>query len=113
MRAVGIDSWSKALASYDTLLGPGWTHIPAFRSLVALIASSEGVRGLTAITSHETLTVSPYTRYPDWFDGRRVQLHPLADGTVRITRYSEQPPEVTTLPVDQVLENVLPLLADL
>lgn len=113
MRAVGIDSWSNALAFYDSLSGPGWSHIPAFRNLVALVANSESAQGLTAITSHETLTVSPYTRYPDWFDGRRVQLHPLADGTVRITRYSERPPEVATLPVDQVLASILPLLADL
>jgi len=113
MRAVGTDSWRNALAFYDSLSGADWSHIPAFRTLVAQIASSEGVRGLTAITSHETLTVSPYTRYPDWFDGRRVQLHPPADGTVRITKYSERPPDVDTLPVDQVLANVLSLLAEL
>jgi len=81
------DSWRHALAFYDTLQGPQWGHIPGFRRLVSAIGRSVEARGLTAVTSHEILLVSPYTKYPDWFDGRHVRLVPLADGQVRVERY--------------------------
>ena len=51
------NSWDKALSFYDGLTGPGWEHIPAFRALVSALATSKEARGLTAITSHEVLTI--------------------------------------------------------
>jgi hypothetical protein len=107
------NSWDKALSFYDALSGPGWAHIPAFRALVSALANSEQSRGLTAITSHEVLTISPYTRYPDWFEGRRVQLQPRADGTVRVVKHSERANETWTLPLAQAQVKVLALLPDL
>ena len=107
------NSWDRALSFYDELSGPGWAHMPAFRALVSVLANSEEVRGLTAITSHEVLTISPYTQYPDWFEGRRVQLHPLADGTVRVVRHSDRAKETWTLPVTQAKAKVPELLQDL
>lgn len=107
------NSWDKALSFYDTLTGPGWAHIPAFRALVSALATAQEARGLTAITSHEVLTISPYSRYPDWFDGRRLQLHPRADETVRIVKYSEREPETWTLPFIEAHAKTLALLSDL
>jgi hypothetical protein len=61
--------------------------------------------------------VSPYTRYPDWFEGRHLRLHPLPDGTIRIDRFPERfdrrPAETWTLPLDKALERVASLLAKL
>ena len=81
------ESWERALALYDSLSGENWRYIPAFRGLVAVLAESKEAAGLTAVTSHATLIVSPYTTYPDWFDGRHVELHPLSDGMVRLSRH--------------------------
>jgi hypothetical protein len=111
------DSWSAALSFYDSLTGPGWGHISAFRKLVATIGGSAEASGLTAVTSHETLTLSPYTRYPDWFEGRHLRLHPLPSGAVRIDRYPERfdrrPAETWTVPVDQARDQILLLLTEL
>lgn len=80
-----VDSWNKTLLFYASLTGIDWQHTPEFRELVSRIVASPQARGLTAITFHETLTVSPYTRYPDWLDGRRLELYRLADGRIRVT----------------------------
>jgi hypothetical protein len=110
---LSTNSWGRALSFYDSLSGPGWAHIPAFRAMVSALADSEEARGLTAITSHEVLTISPYTRYPDWFAGRRVQLHPRADGTVRVVTHSERANESWRLPLAEAQLKVLALLPDL
>jgi hypothetical protein len=107
------NSWEKALSFYDNLTGAGWAHIPAFRALVSAIATSQEAGGLTAVTSHEVLTISPYTRYPDWFEGRRLQLHPKPDETVRIVKYSERKVETWTLPFSEALAKAIALLPDL
>ena len=111
------DSWSAALSFYDSLAGPAWNHIADFRKLVASIAASSEASGLTAVTSHETLTLSPYTRYPDWFEGRHLRLHPLPSGAVRIDRCPERldrrPAETWTLPLEQAREQILQLLTEL
>jgi hypothetical protein len=110
-------SWGEALSRYDSLDGPAWRHIPAFRALVAAIGCSPEASGLTAITSHESLTVSPYTRYPDWFEGRHLRLHPLADGRIRIDRFPERfdrrPAETWTLPLQEAREKIFELLKEL
>ncbi len=116
MRAVDDvtnDSWQKALSFYDSLSGADWEHIREFRALVSAIAASDEARGLTAITSHEVLILSPYSRHPDWFEGRRLELQPLVDGNIRIVRHSVRPPDSWTLPPDQALREVLALLAEL
>jgi hypothetical protein len=111
------ESWSRALAFYDALEGPQWEHIRLFRDLVAELARSTEAAGLTAVTSHETLTVSPYTRYPDWFEGRHVRLHPLSNGQVQISQYPERfdrrPAESSTLSLDEARAKALSLLAEL
>jgi hypothetical protein len=110
-------SWAEALALYDSLDGNAWPHIPAFRRLIAAIGSSEQASGLTAVTSHETLIVSPYTKYPDWFEGRHLRLHPLADGKVRIDRYPERldlrPAETWTLSLEEAQKKAFQLLPEL
>jgi hypothetical protein len=110
-------SWAEALALYDALDGKAWSHIAAFRRLVAAISSSEEAAGLTAVTSHETLIVSPYTKYPDWFEGRHLRLHPLADGQVRIDRYPERfdrrPAETWTLLLEEAQEMAFRLIPEL
>lgn len=107
---VTIRSWHDVLSFYDSLTGPRWNHIRAFRELIAELSSSIIAAGLTAVTSHEVLTLSPYTRYPDWFQGRRIQLHPLADGHVRIVKYSGWRSESWTLPLDSACEKILVLM---
>jgi hypothetical protein len=73
--------------------------------------------GLTAVTSHEVLTISPYSRYPDWFTGRHIKLHPLPDGKMRVDRcperFDSRAAETWTLPVNDALEKVLRLIAEL
>jgi hypothetical protein len=111
------DSWVRALALYDSLQQSHWDHIPPFRELVAELGRSAEAAGLTAVTSHATLLVSPYTRYPDWFDGRHVRIHPLSNGHVRISRHPErfdrQPTESWTLPLADVRIKALALIAEL
>jgi hypothetical protein len=110
-------SWTRALALYDSLTGPGWEHIPEFREFVETVSRSTQAAGLTAVTSHDTLLVSPYTCYPDWFEGRHVRLRPLSDGAVQISRWSGQfasdRVEARTVPLPEALEKVLGLLAEL
>ena len=110
-------SWSAALSLYDSLSGPQWQHILAFRELVSKIGGSTEASGLTAVTSHETLIISPYAVYPDWFEGRHLRLHPLPSGEVRMDRYPERfdgsPAETWTVPFEHALDRILRLLADL
>jgi hypothetical protein len=110
-------SWRDALSRYDSLSGPTWHHIPAFRELVSFIAHSTEASGLTAITSHETLVVSPYTKYPDWCEGRHIRVHPLPNGEVRLDRCPERfdrgPTETWTVPIEQARSQILRLLAEL
>jgi hypothetical protein len=111
------ESWVKALAVYDDLVAAGWDHIVAFRDLVRALGASTEASGLTAITSHETLIVSPYTRYPDWFEGRHVRVHPLKDGTIRIDkvpqRFARQPTETWTVARADAHDRIRSLLTDL
>ena len=110
-------SWEKALALYDSLVEPGWRHIPPFRELVSELSRCAEAAGLTAVTSHETLIVSPYTCYPDWFEGRHVRVHPLVDGSVRIDKVPEpfdpSRTETWTVPMPAALEKVRGLVSDL
>jgi hypothetical protein len=110
-------SWAKALAVYDWLIENGWPHIPAFRALVVEISRLDETSGLTAVTSHETLIVSPYTAYPDWLEGRHVRLHPLRDGTVRVDkvpqRFDRHPTETWTLSLQETRDRIALLFSDL
>ena len=110
-------SWVEVLSVYDSFVEPGWQHIPPFRDVVAALGASAEASGLTAITSHETLIVSPYTRYPDWFQGRHVRVHPLRDGTVRIDKVPERfdrlPTETWTVPLKEAEEKVRGIISDL
>jgi len=111
------ESWERALALYDSLLGENWRYIAAFRGLVAVLAESKEAAGLTAVTSHATLIVSPYTTYPDWFDGRHVELHPLSDGNVRVSRhparFDTQSSETWTLSLSDAEGKARSLIAEL
>ena len=107
-------SWQDALRRYDSLVGPGWEHIPAFRALVLDLGSCAEAAGLTAVTSMDELLISPYTRSPDWYEGRHVRLRPLKDGGVRIDWRPEQGPvEIWTVPLAEAKGAVLPLLVQL
>jgi hypothetical protein len=111
------ESWTNALALYASLTGERWSYIAAFRDLVERIAQSKEALGLTAVTSHATLIVSPYTCYPDWFDGRHVELEPLSDGTVRVSRHHARfdghSPEMWTLSLPDAQAKALALFAEL
>jgi hypothetical protein len=112
------DSWMRALGFYESLAREsGWTHIRAFIEFVAVLGRSREAAGLTAITSHETLSVSPYTRYPDWFEGRRVVLHPNPNGTLLLSRARDgtggQVEAVRTVPLEEALPLALSLFAEL
>jgi hypothetical protein len=99
------------------MVGPGWSHIPGFRNLVSALSMSEEASGLTVVTSHETLVVSPYTKYPDWFEGRHIRVHPLSNGTVRIDKVPERSDrratETWTVPLVEALDKVRVLISDL
>ena len=117
MADLTIDSCARALDLYDSLRQAHWSHIPAFRDLVGELGRSAEAAGLTAVTSHETLLVSPYTTYPDWFDGRHIRLHPLPDGQVRVSRWRDQHhgqgAESWTLSLADARVKALELLAEL
>jgi hypothetical protein len=89
------------------MVGPHWAHIPAFRQRVAALACSREASGLSAVTSHDTLIVSPYTRHPDWIEGRHVLLRPHRDGQVLIESYPNgwraAPAESSLVAADEVL----------
>jgi hypothetical protein len=111
------ESWEHALALYDSLSGENWSYIPPFRSLVEVLAQSNEAAGLTAVTSHATLIVSPYTTYPDWFEGRHVELHPLSDGNVRVSRhparFARESSETWTLSLSDAEAKARSLIAEL
>jgi len=111
------DSWRQVIAMYDSLVDPQWQYIRRFRDLIAAIGRSAEATGLTAVTSHETLMISPYTRYPDWFEGRHLRLHPMSDGTVRVHKFPGQfdrhPAETWTVSLAEAEDFVRKRLADL
>ena len=77
-------TWDDAIARYDEFAGSGWEWILPFRELVAALRADESTHGLFAVTSHAMLMVSPYSRHPDWCEGRRVTATPNRDGTVHV-----------------------------
>lgn len=111
------ERWAHAIALYDQLAEAGWAHIPAFRQVVAELSATPAAARLTAVTSHEILTISPYTRYPDWFEGRHVRLEPLSDGRVRIElhrgRFDMAADESWSVPVGEAAARIARLLEDL
>lgn len=111
------ERWAHALALYDRLAEAGWAHIPAFRRMVAELSTMPAAARLTAITSHEILTISPYTRYPDWFEGRHVRLEPLSDGRVHIHfrrgRFDMGADASWTVPVGEAPARIAQLLTEL
>jgi hypothetical protein len=109
-------TWTEALAFYDSLVAAGWEHIRAFREFVASISRLDEAAGLTPVTSHEMLIISPYTRYPDWFDGRHVRLHPLRDAMVRVEYHHEgsiEAGDTWTGALEEAPDRVAKLIADL
>jgi hypothetical protein len=111
------ESWTAALTLYDSLIEAGWQHIPRFRELVRALSTSQEASDLTAVTSHETLILSPYTRYPDWFEGRHVRVHPLTDGTIRIDRvpqrFERNPTETWTVSPQEAEARIRAVIAEL
>lgn len=107
------ERWREALDRLDSLTGPAWPHIPAFRDRVLAIARSSAARGLHAAMSHETLTMSPYTRAPDCVEGRRVQVCPLPDGRVRVTAYLDPTPQTWTLDPEPAQDRIIALISQL
>jgi len=111
------ESWIRALTLYDGLVEAGWKHILPFRELARALSTSKEASGLTAVTSHETLILSPYTRYPDWFEGRHVRVHPMTDGTIRIDRKPQQfdgnPTQTWTVPLQEAEALIRSLIAEL
>lgn len=93
-------SWQKALALYRSFDRPSLAYLRRFEDIVAQLASSKEVRGLYAITSHETLIITPYS-YPDFMNKRRVCASPLPTDDVEISRYDHrrQPAEQETVPI--------------
>ena len=74
-------SWDATWRAAVTFFGELDTD--AMRSMSALVselADSPDVRGLFAVTSMATLRISPYTCYPDWFDGRHITIDASSDG---------------------------------
>jgi len=111
------ESWAAALAIYDGIVGPNWPHMPAFRAFVASLGCTEEASGLTAITSNDTLIVSPYTRHPDWIEGRHVLFRPHRDGRVLIESYPQgwnaAPAESRFVAMEDALAVAQRALADL
>lgn len=106
-----------ALSLYQSLIDSGWNYIPPFRDLVKLIGESKEASGLVVVTSMATLIFSPYTSYPDWFEGRNVQMTPLRDGRVKIVYFPGQfagnTEQSWTVTIDQADAIVRPLIAEL
>ena len=110
-------SWANAVGLYDSLSGPAWGHIGPFREMVAALAKTDAAAGLTAATSMHTLVVSPYTRHPDWIEGRHVLVEPLRDGNVRIESHEEgatrRPTNTWMVPVEEAQEVLERLIGQL
>lgn len=79
------EAWEAALRRYDDLGTTDFPFLIPMRNLVAQLRTADDLRGLFAITSHATLIISPYSRYPDWFEGRRVVVEATSANTVRVT----------------------------
>jgi hypothetical protein len=111
------ESWRQVLSLYDDLDGPSWKHIKSFRELVAKLGSSPQASGLTAVKSHETLLISPYSQYPDWFEGRNLRVIPRPDGQVEVIRshgrFDSRPSENWILGIDDACETILRLMEGL
>jgi hypothetical protein len=76
-------SWDATWKSAALLFG-GFDNnsMRAMSALVGRLAASPDVCGLFAITSMTTLRISPYSCYPDWFDGRHITVDASAEGFV-------------------------------
>ena len=53
-------------------------------SLVTDLSQSPNVRGLFAVTSMLTLRISPYSCYPDWFDGRHIAIDAIGSHYIAV-----------------------------
>ena len=66
-------TWCYAIEHYAKLNGDTMSRM---HRIVSELAESPKVTGLFAITSMVDLVISPYSTYPDWFDGRHLTLKP-------------------------------------
>ncbi len=109
--------WDRALERYDDLIRDGWLHLAPMRQLIFELQVAEETRGLTAVTSMDRLLLSPYTCYPDWFEGRHVLIAPLWSGKVQVSwhpeRFCAPPTKVWLFEFPDVHARVLRLAAEL
>lgn len=106
------EAWDAALQRYDDLAKNDFAFLIPMRSLVTQLRTAEDLRGLFAITSHATLIISPYSCYPDWFEGRRVVVEAISERKVRATYLRngwDAKPEIAELNYVEGLAKILDL----
>lgn len=104
------ETWSEALQRFDRHVA----YCPAVASVRDVIATLKGmpeVRGLFAVPSMLTLLITPYSCYPDFFDGRRITID--ADGDAVTVRYFrngfDKLPAKYTFPIDTASSQIAKL----
>ena len=109
------ESWQLALSRYEARVADGFHRLNCLLRVVRQLHSAQEIRGLFAITSHDDLLISPYSCYPDWFNGRRIDAAALPSHHVRV-RFAQNcydpHPEVCELHPDDAVDIILRLCRD-
>lgn len=74
-------TWQSAVDQFGSLNSDA---MRAMSDLVSALSQLPEMRGLFAIPSMTTLRISPYSRYPDWFDGRYITVDANGPNAVTI-----------------------------
>lgn len=106
------EAWEFALRRLDDLCTTAFPFLVPMRNLVAQLQTADDLRGLFAITSHATLIISPYSHYPDWFNGRRVVIEAKSANIVRVT-YLRNGWDTEPDAVESTYEDSLPRILNL
>ena len=95
-------TWQIALARFDKLV-VDWLVLASVREVIATLIDMPEIRGLFIKSSMFTAFLTPYSSYPDFFNGRRITIDADGDSavTVRFLRVGfDQSPSEHTFTVD-------------
>ncbi len=78
-------TWDTALTRFDKLVADR-PQLAAVRDVIADLRETPEVRGLFIKSSMFTAFITPYSCYPDFFDGRRITIDagPTADSPLAV-----------------------------
>jgi hypothetical protein len=81
MNFMSVRSWNEIVAFYeDFKKEEGWEFLAEVEALVRRIIQNRDTSGIYPFTSHETLCLTRYQTYPEWYDKPLISINSTRTG---------------------------------